>query len=99
MLEHDGVLEVGFVGFHSVYRMVNQTRQRTGWSELFVLLLILRSRSSALRVPLTISPRCDSIESKLADAIRKAVPVGSLALALADANRRPKQRRHFIQHH
>ena len=50
MLEHDGVLEVGFVGFHSVYRMVNQTRQRTGWSELFVLLLILRSRSSALRV-------------------------------------------------
>jgi len=37
--------------------MVNQTRQRTGWSELFVLLLILRSRSSALRVQLTDTPR------------------------------------------
>lgn len=29
---------------------LNQTRQRTGWSELFVLSFILRSRSSALRV-------------------------------------------------
>lgn len=50
MLEHDGMLEVGFVGFHSVYQMVNQTRQRTGWSWVVVLKLILGSRSAALRV-------------------------------------------------
>jgi len=52
LFQHLGCLEVGFFCFHSVYRMVNQTRQRTGWSWVAVLKFILGSRSAALRVRL-----------------------------------------------